>query len=38
MHNRMIRGGILTSDRVDQIAGDPECEVFYRRLLNVTDD
>lgn len=38
MHNRMIRGGILTSDRVDQIAGDAAREVFYRRLLNVVDD
>jgi hypothetical protein len=38
MHNRLIRGGILTSDRVNRIAADAQCEVFYRRLLNVADD
>ncbi len=38
MHNRMVRGDILTSERVNQIASDQGCEVFYRRLLNVVDD
>lgn len=38
MHSRIVRGGILTSDRVEQIASDPACEVFYRRLLNAVDD
>ena len=36
MPNRIIREGILTSDRVDQL--DPPAEVFYRRLLSKVDD
>ncbi len=32
----MIREGILTSDRVDQL--DPQAEVFYRRLMSKVDD
>lgn len=35
---RLIRDGILTSRRVDAVAGDPGVEVTYRRLLNVVDD
>ena len=38
MPNRIIRDGILTSDRVNQIADDPATEVFYRRLHSVVDD
>jgi hypothetical protein len=33
---RILREGILTSERVDQLS--PEGEVFYRRLLSVVDD
>jgi hypothetical protein len=36
MPNRIIREGIITSDRVEQL--DPASEVFYRRLLNKVDD
>jgi hypothetical protein len=36
MPNRIIREGILTSDRVDQL--EPPAEVFYRRLLSKVDD
>jgi uncharacterized phage protein (TIGR02220 family) len=36
MPNRIIREGIITSDRVEQL--DPAAEVFYRRLLNKVDD
>lgn len=36
MPNRIIREGILASDRVEQL--DPAGEVFYRRLLNKVDD
>lgn len=36
MPNRVIREGIITSDRVDQL--DNAAEVFYRRLLNKVDD
>ncbi|MCC2632157.1 MAG: hypothetical protein K0S48_43 [Ramlibacter sp.] len=32
----MIREGILTSDRIDQL--DPPSEVFYRRLMSKVDD
>jgi hypothetical protein len=38
MPNRIIRDGILSSDRVDKIAEDPACEIFYRRLFSVVDD
>lgn len=38
MPNRIIREGILSSERVDKIAEDPVCEVFYRRLQSVVDD
>ncbi len=38
MPSRVIREGILTSERVNKIALDPKCEVFYRRLFNVVDD
>ena len=36
MPNRIIREGILTSDRVEQL--DPPAEVFYRRLMSKVDD
>lgn len=36
MPARLIREGILTSERVDQLTA--EAEVFYRRLLSVVDD
>jgi|SRR5579862_1999294 len=38
MPSRILREGILTSERVDRIAGDPSVEVFYRRLQSVVDD
>jgi len=36
MPNRIIREGILSSDRVDQL--DAAAEVFYRRLMSKVDD
>jgi hypothetical protein len=36
MPNRLIREGILTSDRVNALK--PVAEVFYRRLMSVVDD
>jgi len=36
MANRVIRGDILTSDRVNCLSA--EAEVFYRRLMSVADD
>lgn len=36
MANRIIRGDILTSDRVNCLSA--EAEVFYRRLMSVADD
>lgn len=36
MPNRMLRGGILTSDRVNALP--PKVEVFYRRMMSVVDD
>jgi len=36
MPNRLLREGILTSDRVDEL--DAAAEVFYRRLMSVVDD
>lgn len=36
MPNRIIRDGILTSERVDKLG--PVAEVFYRRLMSVVDD
>lgn len=36
MPNRIVREGIITSDRVNQL--DWPAEVLYRRLLNVVDD
>lgn len=36
MPNRIIREGILSSDRVEQL--DPPAEVFYRRLMSKVDD
>jgi signal transduction histidine kinase len=36
MPNRIIREGILSSDRVEQL--DPAAEVFYRRLMSKVDD
>lgn len=36
MPTRIIREGIITSDRIEQL--DPAAEVFYRRLLNKVDD
>ena len=38
MANRILRDGILTSERVNQIADDPSKEVFYRRTFSVVDD
>jgi hypothetical protein len=34
--NRIVREGILTSDRIDQL--DAAAEVFYRRLMSKVDD
>jgi hypothetical protein len=34
--DRIVRAGILDSDRVDQL--DPPSEVFYRRLMSIVDD
>lgn len=36
MPNRILREGILTSERIDQLAWP--AEVFYRRLMSVVDD
>ena len=36
MPNRIVREGILTSDKIDQL--DAASEVFYRRLLSKVDD
>lgn len=36
MPNRIIREGILTSDRIEQL--DAPAEVFYRRLMSKVDD
>lgn len=36
MPNRIVREGILSSDRVDQL--DAPAEVFYRRLMSKVDD
>lgn len=36
MPTRLLREGILTSDRVDTL--DPPAEVFYRRLMSKVDD
>lgn len=36
MPSRLLREGILTSDRVDQL--DNAAEVFYRRLMSKVDD
>lgn len=36
MPNRIIRAGIISSDKIDQL--DFAAEVFYRRLLNAVDD
>lgn len=36
MPNRILREGILTSDRVEQL--DAPAEVFYRRLMSKVDD
>jgi hypothetical protein len=38
MPNRILREGILTSERVDAIADTPAVEVTYRRLQSVADD
>jgi hypothetical protein len=38
MPNRILRDGILSSERVNQIANNPATEVFYRRLHSVADD
>ena len=38
MPNRILREGILSSERVDRIAGEPPVEVTYRRLYSVADD
>jgi hypothetical protein len=34
--NRIVRPGILSSDRVNALS--PDAEVFYRRLMSVADD
>lgn len=36
MPNRIVREGILTSERIDQL--DAAAEVFYRRLMSKVDD
>jgi hypothetical protein len=36
MPSRLLREGILTSERVDQL--DAAAEVFYRRLMSKVDD
>lgn len=36
MPSRILREGILDSDRVNSLSWD--CEVFYRRLMSVVDD
>lgn len=36
MPNRIVREGILSSDRIDQL--DAAAEVFYRRLMSKVDD
>lgn len=36
MPNRILREGILTSERVNELT--PPAEVFYRRLMSVVDD
>lgn len=36
MPNRILRAGILESDRVDALS--PGAEIFYRRLMSVVDD
>jgi hypothetical protein len=36
MPTRLVREGIISSDRVDKL--DWQAEVFYRRLLNKVDD
>lgn len=36
MPNRILREGILESDRIDKIG--PMSEIFYRRLMSVVDD
>lgn len=36
MPTRLLREGILDSDRIDQL--DPPAEVFYRRLMSKVDD
>lgn len=36
MPTRLLREGILDSDRVNQL--DPPAEVFYRRLMSLVDD
>src|SRR5688572_970813 len=38
MPNRILREGIVTSERVDAIASNPATEVFYRRVMSVVDD
>jgi hypothetical protein len=38
MPNRVLREGILSSERVNKIANNPATEVFYRRLHSVADD
>src|SRR5690242_15426432 len=38
MPNRILREGILSSDRVNEIAAEPPVEVTYRRLYSVADD
>lgn len=38
MPNRILREGILSSEPVDRVAGEPAVEVTYRRLISLADD
>jgi hypothetical protein len=38
MPNRILREGILSSERVDKVAGELSVEVTFRRLFSVADD
>jgi hypothetical protein len=38
MPNRILREGIVSSELVDSVAGEPAVEVTYRRLISLVDD
>jgi hypothetical protein len=38
MPNRILREGVLTSERVNEIADEPAVECTYKRLYSVVDD